>query len=438
MNPSRLLAVLLGLFVLAAIQPAVAGAGDRPAKPTVWLCKPGIADNPCLDGSLDGTSTSPTGTAPFSYQPARDPAFDCFYVYPTQSAQTTANANLARDEELKLVAINQASQFSRICDVYSPVYRQYTFAKPITNKVRDLAYSGVIAGFREYLARYNKGRSFVLIGHSQGASHLSRLLDEVVDREVGVRDRMISAIVPGSNNVYVPKGKSVGGNLAKIPACRIGDQIGCVMAWSIYLERATLGLPADATFGRLGTGYWVYPEKRPDPARYEVLCTNPAELSGDAGIMKPLANFPAVYGVSGVSEPLSAYPGFYRGDCRTGTDASWLDMSELPGLDSGLGSILNLIGTEDGGLHTGDVNLFLDNLIPLVSAQAAHHARWRKLDLRLEGLERQLAGARKASARAGGANPALKRQVASLEKKVKQAKAAAKAAYRPSGGSSTG
>lgn len=438
MSSGRYLVALFAAVAAMVALPSGAGAAGLDSKPTVWLCKPGIADNPCLDGSLGGTSTSPTGTTTFSYQPARDPAFDCFYVYPTQSAQTTANANLSRDEELKLVAINQASQFSRICDVYSPVYRQYTFARPVTDKVRDLAYSGVLAGFREYLTRYNKGRSFVLIGHSQGASHLSRLLDEVVDREVGVRDRMISAIVPGSNNIYVPKGKSIGGNLSKISACRVGDQIGCVMAWSIYLERATLGLPADATFGRLRTGYWVYPEKRPDPARYEVLCTNPAELSGDAGIMRPLANFPAFYGVSGTADPWSAYPGFYRGECRTGTDASWLDMSELPGLDSGLGSILDLIGTEDGGLHTGDINLFLDNLIPVVTAQADHHARWRKLDLRVEGLEKQLAGARKASARAGGANPALKRRVASLEKKVRQAKAAARSAYRPSGGSSTG
>ena len=438
MSLRRLLIPVLGFFVAAALQPAVAGAGAAASESTVWLCKPGISDNPCLDGSLGGTRSSPSGTSSLGYRAAPDPSFDCFYVYPTQSEQTTANADLSRDEELKLVAINQASQFSRVCDVYSPVYRQYTFAEPVTDQVRDIAYEGVLAGFREYLSKYNKGRSFVLIGHSQGASHLSRLLAQVVDRRSGIRDRMISAIVPGSNNIYVPKGKSVGGNLSKIPACRIGDQIGCVMAWSIYFDRAGSGLPPNATFGRLSTGYWVYPGGRPDPSRFEVLCTNPAELTGDAGLMTPLANLAAFYGSPGVSNPWNAYPGFYRGECLTGPDASWLNMSEVPGYNSGLDSLLDLIGSEAGGLHTGDINLVLDNLVPLVTAQAVHHARWRKLDLRLDGLVRQLARARKASARAGGANPALKRRVASLEKKVKLAKAAAKAAYRPSGGSSTG
>ena len=438
MSSWRYLGVLVAAVAAAVILPSGAGAAGPESKPTVWLCKPGIADNPCLDGSLGGTRSSPSGTSSLGYRAASDPAFDCFYVYPTQSRQTTANADLSRDEELKLVAINQASQFSRICDVYSPIYRQYTFAEPVTDQVRDIAYEGVLAGFQEYLAKYNKGRSFVLIGHSQGASHLARLLDQVVDRRSGIRDRMISAIVPGSNNIYVPRGKSIGGNLSKIPACRIGDQIGCVMAWSIYFDRATAGLPENATFGRLGTGYWVYPEERPDPSRFEVLCTNPAELSGDEGLMIPLANLAAFYGSPGVSNPWNAYPGFYRAACLRGPDASWLNMSEVPGYNSGLDSLLDLIGTEAGGLHTGDLNLVLDNLVPLVAAQAAHHARWRKLDLRVESLEKRLVGARKASARAGGANPALKRRVASLEKKVRQAKAAARSAYRPSGGSSTG
>lgn len=430
------MAVLAGLAGLLLV-PSLTGAATPGNDPTVWLCKPGSADNPCLTDNLGGVSNSPEGSVPFSFRPARDPGFDCFYVYPTQSAQTTANANLARDQELKLVAANQASQFSRVCDVYAPVYRQYTFASPVTNRVRDIAYAGVLAGFREYLAKYNRGRGFVLLGHSQGASHLARLLDEVVDRNEGIRDRMISAIVPGSNNVYVPKGKAVGGSLSRIPACRIGDQIGCVMAWSVYLDRGAAGLPANATFGRLGTGYWVYPEKRPDPDRYEVLCTNPAELSGDSGLMKPLANFPAFYGVTGVANPWSAYLDFYRADCRSGPDASWLDMSELPGLDSGLEGILDLISTEDGGLHTGDINLLLDNLIPLTGAQAAHHARWRKADRRLESLVGQLDRARKASARAGAKNPSLSRRVAVLERKVRQARKAERAAYSPSGGSST-
>ena len=425
------------LFGLAALVWASSGAVRADAARTVWLCKPGAPDNPCLDGSLGGTRTSPQGTSSLGYSAARNPSFDCFYVYPTQSEQTTPNADLSRDEELKLVAINQASQFSRVCDVYAPVYRQYTFQGEITDRVRDIAYAGVVGGFREYLRKHNRGRGFVLIGHSQGASHLARLLDEVVDRDAGIRKRMISAIVPGSNNVYVPKGKLVGGNLSRIPACRAGDQIGCVMAWSTFLEREEAGLPDDSSFGRLSTGYWVYPEKRPDPSRFEVLCVNPAELSGDGALATPLFNLPAFFGNTDAQDPWEAYPGFYRSECLTGEDASWLDLAPVPGLDSGLGSLLATIMRPGNDLHTGDLNVFIDNLVPMVSVQAARHGRWRQADRRLTVLERRLSKARRANARAGGSSPALRRKVAQLERQVRKARKAERAAYRPSGGSSS-
>ena len=72
---------------------------------TVWLCKPGLADNPCETDmtttviAADGSSTTETAS------PAKDPPIDCFYVYPTVSGQTRVNANLTIDPEEKAVAI---------------------------------------------------------------------------------------------------------------------------------------------------------------------------------------------------------------------------------------------------------------------------------------------------------------------------------------------
>ena len=122
---------MVRLILVAAIAAAAwmsvgtaqAGVGDS----TSWLCKPGQADNPCL-GDLDGTAQQADGSfTDLGYVAHPDAPVDCFYIYPTQSNQTTANANLNPDKELKDVAINQARQFSRVCDVYAPLYRQYTF-----------------------------------------------------------------------------------------------------------------------------------------------------------------------------------------------------------------------------------------------------------------------------------------------------------------------
>ena len=93
---------------------------------TVWLCRPGLADDPCTPG-LDTTEVSPTGQVlgieRIEAEPSPD--VDCFYVYPTVSAQQTGNANRAIDVQEGLIAILQASQFSQACRVFAPMYREY-------------------------------------------------------------------------------------------------------------------------------------------------------------------------------------------------------------------------------------------------------------------------------------------------------------------------
>ena len=61
--------------------------------PTVWLCRPGIKNNPC-DSSLTTTVVHPDGRKTTQRSSAaKDQHVDCFYVYPTVSAQPTVNAN---------------------------------------------------------------------------------------------------------------------------------------------------------------------------------------------------------------------------------------------------------------------------------------------------------------------------------------------------------
>jgi hypothetical protein len=61
----------------------------------LWLCKPNLANNHCLD--LDQTTTyvySDNSQAVFEHTPAADPQFDCFYVYPTRDYRARSRVAL--------------------------------------------------------------------------------------------------------------------------------------------------------------------------------------------------------------------------------------------------------------------------------------------------------------------------------------------------------
>ncbi len=367
-----LVAATIGLAVMA---PSAVAAEDT----TVWMCKPGETPNPC-DGPLDGSLYGPDGSkiSDLGYQAASAPKVDCFYVYPTQSEQGTPNADFSKDAPLRGATINQARQFSRTCRVFAPVYRQYTnwaLAHPdaITDEVRDLAYNDVKAAWESYLEHYNAGRGVIVIGHSQGTSHLARLMQKEVDPVASVRKKLISAYLIGAN-VFVPKGKLVGGQFQKIPACESGSQTGCVVAYSSFLNEPA----ANSMFGRVDVGYWVHPDPRPDPAKYEVLCVNPAGITGEGGKLRPLANVTAFLDADApeASRPWIASQGQYTAECKNENGASWLKASGYnPGSGAFWDALVGMVGSSNGdnpsgNLHVADVNLALDNLVGLSETQS--------------------------------------------------------------------
>jgi hypothetical protein len=85
----------------ATTPPSLANAD---AAGTVWLCRPGLADNPCT-GDLSTTIIDAAGKETvLPTEPAKDPPIDCFYVYPTVSQQMRPNADLSIDPEEQSVA----------------------------------------------------------------------------------------------------------------------------------------------------------------------------------------------------------------------------------------------------------------------------------------------------------------------------------------------
>jgi Protein of unknown function (DUF3089) len=377
----ELVRLAIGLL-LAALAGACAPAAAQAR--AVWLCRPGLERNPCLASreatvvSYEGAHREEAVQAPVE---ARSPPIDCFYVYPTVSEQRSENASLAIEPAETQVARAQASRFSQVCKVYAPVYEQITLralrdggGKPIAT-VR--AYLSVLGSFLEYLHRYNKGRGFVLIGHSQGALLLTQLIKERIDANAALRRRLVSAILLGGN-VLVPDGRSVGATFEHVPACEAVAQTGCVVAYSSYAREP----PANAYFGRPGSPLLEHGKATRGT---EVLCVNPtlAEQNGQVGSLLPYAPTARLgYARNRDEAPEAATPwveevGLVTAQCEHRNGASWLQVSPPEGVSAEVTAdraahheqVKELMAPE-WGLHVDDVNEALGNLVGMVGIEA--------------------------------------------------------------------
>jgi len=343
-----------------------------------WLCKPGKTNDPCMS-SLKETVVTATGETSV-VDPKRNPKprVDCFYVYPTVSSQVGPNADLTEDPELDAIARQQAAQFSRNCRVFAPIYPQYTVLSiatgTITPTVIDTAYAGVKAAWNEYLRRYNRGRGIVLLGHSQGTGHLGRLLADTFDKKPDLRRRLVSATLIGGN-LYVPKGKLVGGQFKKIPACSRPAQPGCVIASSSFPAQP----PANSAFGRV-TGALVTTGL--DPEKYEVICVNPARLDGSRGILKPrytTGGFPGINGnlqpaFSDAPTPFASFPELYRARCERADGAHWLQVDDISTPADQRQRHTEGLGPT-WGTHLSEMSDQMGNLVGAVKAQTAKYIK---------------------------------------------------------------
>jgi hypothetical protein len=358
--------------------PTVSTPASQPAAPddTIWLCRPGLAANPCA-GSLDATVVDASGARTVEpNSPAADPPIDCFYVYPTVSRQKTTNASLAVDPEERAVATAQAALFSKVCNVYAPMYPQLTLAAIATPGRIDVgsalvAYNSVNAAWNSYMSHYNRGRHFVLIGHSQGAFMLTALMKFQIDPLPAMRGLLVSALLLGGN-VTVPVGKSVGGDFANIPACASTTQAGCVVAYSSF----DVTPPSDTLFGRTGSVLDVFGGG--STTALQVLCVNPASPAGGTGALKtyyPTTGLSSLVGGAAgrpvASTPFVSYPGEFSAHCQTSNGATWLQI-DRPGGANDPRPAAPRSESPAWGLHVVDVNIALGNLIELVTTESAN------------------------------------------------------------------
>jgi hypothetical protein len=374
-----LVAGLLGSCAVWGATGTAAVHAQQAVSSTVWLCRPGLADNPC-ESDLATTIIRPDGSKRVvDPRPAKHPPIDCFYVYPTVSGQPGPNATLGIDPEVRAVAETQASRFSQVCRVYAPVYRQLTVATirnpgAATTQARVTAYLDVQNAWHDYLEHDNHGRGVVFVGHSQGALMLTALLRREVDPNPSVRKQVVSALLIGAN-VTVAAGQDGGGSFQHIPACRAAKQDGCVVAYSSFSDEP----PADARFGRAGQGASVPADDT--ATALEVLCVNPAAPAGGTGPLLPFFRttpFPGPLGGNRPSRyqaatPWVEQPRLYTARCEQRDGAGWLQIDDTVRARDDRPRVQASLGPS-WGLHLVDVGLTLGNLVTLVRAQTAAYS----------------------------------------------------------------
>ncbi len=379
--PGAVAAVLLACGpLLAACGGAVAASGRAggpvartDAAGTVWLCRPGLAADPCTS-DLAVTSVPASGARTVAHPaPARNPAVDCFYVYPTVSTQPTANADLRVQPAEISAATSQAAPFSQVCRVWAPMYRQRTEASLAEGLGNDptadgVAYRSLLAGWTDYLDHFNDGRPVVFIGHSQGAAMLVRLLSSRIDPSPALRGRMVSAVLAGGN-VAVPIGGTVGATFKHLPLCTSSGEAGCVIAYSSFPGRP----PADSLFGRPGQGVSLQ-SGQTATGGVDVACVDPAAIGGGTGDLVPW--FPTSTSAPPpppVTTPWVTFPGLYTASCRRAGGAAWLQVDDVaaPGDDRPV--VSEVLGPA-WGYHLEDINLASGNLVGDVGLQERAYA----------------------------------------------------------------
>jgi hypothetical protein len=368
--------MLLTAALLAAAQAGASPAAPDYSKPASWLCLPDRTDlctTPLRTTALNPNGYGSTGLSTV----AKDAGIDCFYIYPTVSRDRGVNSDLVPgDGEEKAAVTTQFARFAGSCRTFVPVYRSMTvgliaavaagadFRGPMTT-----AYGDVRAAWKEYLAKYNRGRPFVLVGHSQGSWMLQMLIASEIEGKPIAR-QMKLAIIPGFN-VLVPQGKLVGGTFKSTPVCSRPGQTGCVMTWTSYRERNAP--PPGAIFGYA------------DQPGMTVACTNPAKPGATGWVSldsywyarsaQPVPGGPITWSTEGAPPtPFLRTEGLVSARCinegprgylsiRTNADPTDKRTDRIGGEVGALGFFI-----PGWGMHLADMSAPLGDLIRQVSA----------------------------------------------------------------------
>ena len=135
-------------------------------------------------------------------------AADVFYVYPTVSTISYVDNGNSWFADITLPNVreeaNDNQRFNKMLygeyNFYAPYYRQMIFEAynqptPVLDSLAQIAAKDIIDAFQYYMKHYNQGRSYFLMGHSQGSQLLIELLKSGMTEEQ--RQQMVAAYCIG-------------------------------------------------------------------------------------------------------------------------------------------------------------------------------------------------------------------------------------------------
>jgi pimeloyl-ACP methyl ester carboxylesterase len=173
-----------------------------------------------------------------------------FYVYPTAYSRLPGGPIYATILDPRMVPgaqtafRRQATAFLPVGNVYAPYYRQidatYQLSLPFAQQKKNIAgipSTDVFAAFKHFLKHYDRGRPFILVGHSQGSAVLANLLAKYMKSHPRVYERMIAAYVVG----YPVQGTY----LAQHPHLKFAkgpSDTGVIVSWNT--EAPTIAAPS--------------------------------------------------------------------------------------------------------------------------------------------------------------------------------------------------
>jgi hypothetical protein len=355
-------------------EPAEAPGVDYSYQPN-WLCHPETAGNDAC--AVDLTTTIVKGgteeplTEIETFEAAEDPAFDCFYLYPTVSTDAAGNSDLTPDAAEIRVTNVQFARFASVCRQYAPIYRQVTLQglrDRMTGNTdafdEQMAFEDASDAFNYYMENENNGRGVILIGHSQGA----RMIDYILKNDVigkPAENNLISAMPIGYTYVLDRETQTYEG----MPLCESKEQTACLISYVTF--RADEPPPLTSWFGLVMN------------AETQAACVNPGALTGDGELKPYLSNLPDLAGnapdfagdAAEVTTPFATLPGLLTAECVEKGPHTYLavtthaDPSD-PRTDRVAGDVyINGEVAKDWGLHLGDMHLAMGNLIEIAEAQ---------------------------------------------------------------------
>lgn len=308
--------IISGALALAAC----GGAAERPVEPpksvplsyatdAQWLCLPGRKDACSFDLTTTVVLADGTRRVEADVAPATSPKVDCFYVYPTVDLDLLPgnHTDFKDTSSMGDVALAQIARFRSSCAIYAPLYRQVTIGTYVAGGDSleprlALAFADVEAAFLTYLQQH-PGRPFVLVGHSQGAEMVRRLLVKHVEPNPELKKRLV---------VAMPIGGWIG--TSATPTCASPDELGCLIAYRSFEEGAPINLDKNK------------------PAHGEQnVCVSPAfgPKLGSAYFTLNKRTRRHIKGTDDITTPWVAYPKLYAAHCVDGGEGfHYLSVSE--------------------------------------------------------------------------------------------------------------